>query len=263
MTAVMMTFGGFPRSRSRSAKRARSGGVAHGGEGGHAERLAQVGVPAADDGLSAPCPRLPGDRGEAGQFFRLPGLDPPQPGRVLAAQQRQAQALRAVAGGGAVLDQRPACDHQLVEIAQIVRPDRRRLQRQRRPHPRQHRRIRPVGLGAHPRRLAEPFGLARIDLDDTVPGRVERPFEGQVIAPRRLEDHPRRGRSDPALQPPRPRCIVAERGLCPIRRAIRVQPVFRDVEADDMIRPLSFPCLSSGARSPGYPFGSCERRGRP
>jgi hypothetical protein len=189
------------------------------------------------------------------------------PGLTL--EQRRAVPVVAVAGGDAVLDQGAAGDVQLLHGVKGRADDgpRRRLEERREAG--EHGGIDRVGFGMLADRFGKAPGLAWIDLDQRQAGLRQTALEGVVIGAGGLErDAGDREAAEPGDQGGTSLGAIGEPAGPAGRVEMNLEAVFGDVHADrlrygawHLFRVL---CLSSGPRTPGYPFRppGKERDGR-
>ena len=123
--------------------------------------------------------------------------------------------------------------------------------------------IDPIGLGQPAGRFGEASGLARVDLGERQTSRRQGAFEAPVIGAGRLEDDAAdRQLANPVDQGPVPGPLVAEPLCGPVRPAMRLKMVLRDVDADGSLRHLfRIPRLSCEPSGSGIRSGPEEKDG--
>ena len=173
-------------------------------------------------------------------------LDAPEPGRRSGgAAAARAKRLRPVLRRRAVLDQRPAGGAQLGQIVLGPGPRDDWAAGRAPPPSAPASPRRPVRPGLHAGRFGKPPGPARIDLDEGDAGLGQAPLQLQAVASRRREDDAAPVPAEPSAKPPQTRGRVGEAGPrppcppCPVAVTAGLEPVFRDVDADDTLRHLS------------------------
>src|SRR5690606_6489521 len=128
-------------------------------------------------------------------------------------------------------------------------PHRPRLEVKPRTHAGQHGRAQPVGFGEPAGGLGKAPRLTRVDLDQRKACLRQPALEGPVIGTSRLIDDAAAGLSQPVDEGCVALRVVAKATACAVAGAVGVEMVFRDVDADGIVRHLSLVlCLSSAAQ---------------
>ena len=161
-----------------------------------------------------------------------------QPGFQLLPHEPGACILEAVGARRLVLDERRPGAAQLVQVPHGVAGRLDRLEIESGPHPREHGRIDRIGLGLQADGLGEPARSLRVDLDQAMAGPGESGLQIPVVTPRRRVDDTAGFRAEPAAEGLQPVGGVGKAGACPVRQAMGIKMVFRDVDADGSVHDL-------------------------